>query len=168
MLLQGHRAWRSLTQPQDLALGRGMAAPDLRTGRNPFAPQACRHPGLSLPGRHWGLCQAPEQPHHHSNVQKVLRHRTAPARHLGSARRHLSVCWDPVRAAEVWGRNSPCGSAPLQVDARLESQFSQHQHGFQTPQPWPLSLYTLQAVIIPLQKPMQTLEKENTLQALEQ
>lgn len=92
----------------------------------------------------------------------------APARHLGSALRHLSVCWGPARAAVVWGRKRLCGSALLQVDTGLESQFSQHQHGFQTPQPWPLSLYTLQAVIIPLQKLMQTLEKENILQVLEQ
>lgn len=72
MLWQGRGARRSLTQSQDLALGTGFAAPGLRTGRNPLVPQACRHPGLSLPGRHWGLCQAPEQPHHHSNFQKVL------------------------------------------------------------------------------------------------
>lgn len=125
---------------------------------------------MLLPSSPSGLCKLLSSNHPPLRLLESASPQNWPLpTHLRSAYQ-LCLCSVVLERLQRFGQEPPlCGSALLQEPSRLRRPFSQHhQHGFQSPQPWSLSLYTLQAVIIPLQKQMQTLEEENILQGLEQ
>lgn len=116
---------------------------------------------MSLPGRHSGLCQLPSSTPTTATSSTCCHTGLAPAAVAGQPTGpNPSVLWHPGRATEAGAGTalwvSPSGGH------RLESQFSVHQRGFQTPNPLTLPAHP-SAVGVPLQRQMQTLEEENIL-----